>query len=154
VNDLPVVLDWIALACLLAGALLCLTAGAGLVRFPDVLSRMHAGTKPQVFGVVLIMVGAAIRLSGSPVVWMVLLVAVFQLLTAPLSAHMVSRIAYRRRHVRRDQLLVDEIGFEGFGQPIGPDEPEGDAPADAEPARTTAEGPGEGPPVRPGDQDS
>ena len=46
--DLPVVLDVVALACLLAGALLCLTAGLGLVRFPDVLSRMHAGTKPQV----------------------------------------------------------------------------------------------------------
>src|SRR3712207_8409402 len=40
--------DVIAFACLLAGAVLCLTAGLGLVRFPDVLSRMHAGTKPQV----------------------------------------------------------------------------------------------------------
>ncbi len=40
---------------------------------------------------------------------MLLLVAVFQLLTAPVSAHMISRVAYRRRHVRRDLLLVDEL---------------------------------------------
>ena len=101
--------DVVAAACLLAGAFLCLTAGLGLVRFPDVLTRMHAGTKPQVLGVLLVMVGAAIRLHGWSATWMLLLVAVFQMLTAPVSAHMVSRVAYRRRHVRRDLLLVDEL---------------------------------------------
>jgi multicomponent Na+:H+ antiporter subunit G len=116
--------DVVALTCLLVGAFLCLTAGLGLVRFPDVLSRMHAGTKPQVLGVLLVMVGGAIRLQGWSNAWMLLLVAVFQMLTAPVSAHMISRVAYRRRHVRRDLLLVDELG--------GPDgEPGGDAPADA-----------------------
>ncbi len=122
------VADVVAIGCLLAGAFLCLTAGLGLVRFPDVLSRMHAGTKPQVLGVLLIMVGGAIRLSGSSVVWMLLLVAAFQLLTAPVSAHMISRVAYRRRHVRRDLLLVDELGA-GEGTPVY----QGDEPADAPP---------------------
>ncbi|MGY1772897.1 monovalent cation/H(+) antiporter subunit G [Blastococcus sp. SYSU D00813] len=104
------VVDVVAFGCLLAGAFLCLTAGLGLVRFPDVLSRMHAGTKPQVLGVLLVMVGAAIRLHGWSATWMLLLVAAFQLLTAPVSAHMISRVAYKRRHVRRDLLLVDEYG--------------------------------------------
>lgn len=101
--------DVVAVVLLLAGCFLCLTAGIGLVRFPDVLSRMHAGTKPQVLGVLLIMIGGAIRLQGWSATWMLLLVAAFQLLTAPLSAHMISRVAYRRRHVRRDLLLVDEL---------------------------------------------
>ena len=101
--------DVVAVSFLLTGALLCLTAGLGLVRFPDVLARMHAGTKPQVLGVLLVMVGGAIRLGGSSATWMLLLVAAFQLLTAPVSAHLVSRVAYRRRHVRRDLLLVDEL---------------------------------------------
>jgi multicomponent Na+:H+ antiporter subunit G len=39
---------------------------------------------------------------------------------------MISRVAYRRRHVRRDLLLVDELG----GPDSGPDD---DAPADAAP---------------------
>ena len=103
------VVDVLAFGCLLVGAFLCLTAGLGLVRFPDVLSRMHAGTKPQVLGVLLVMVGASIRLHGWSDTWMLLLVAVFQMLTAPVSAHMISRVAYRRRHVRRDLLLVDEM---------------------------------------------
>jgi multicomponent Na+:H+ antiporter subunit G len=129
VNDVDSVADVVAVACLLLGAFFCLTAGVGLVRFPDVLSRMHAGTKPQVVGVLLIMVGAAIRLTGSSVTWMLLLVAAFQLLTAPVSAHMVSRIAYRRRHVRRDRMLVDELG----GAPREePGAPRGDQPADAQ----------------------
>ena len=70
---------------------------------------MHAGTKPQVLGVLLVMAGGAIRLQGVAASWMLLLVAAFQLLTAPVSAHMISRVAYRRRHVRRDLLLVDEL---------------------------------------------
>ena len=118
--------DVVAVACLLTGAFLCLTAGLGLVRFPDVLSRMHAGTKPQVLGVLLVMVGAAIRLHGWSASWMLLLVAAFQLLTAPVSAHMISRVAYRRRHVRRDLLLVDELrDAEGAET-----EKRGDEPAD------------------------
>jgi multicomponent Na+:H+ antiporter subunit G len=115
--------DVVAVACLLAGAFLCLTAGVGLVRFPDVLSRMHAGTKPQVLGILLVMVGGAIRLQGLPAAWMLLLVAAFQLLTAPVSAHMISRVAYRRRHVRRDLLLVDELRDAETGDGHRGDEP-------------------------------
>src|SRR3712207_6051201 len=123
------VADAVALVCLIAGAFLCLTAGVGLVRFPDVLSRMHAGTKPQVLGTLLVMVGGAIRLYGLAAAWMLLLVAAFQLLTAPVSAHMISRVAYRRRHVRRDLLLVDELReAEGRDSVY-----RGDEPADAPP---------------------
>ena len=127
-NDVDSVADVVAMACLLLGAFLCLTAGLGLLRFPDVLSRMHAGTKPQVLGVLLVMVGGAIRLHGMAATWMLLLVALFQLVTAPVSAHMVSRIAYRRRHVRRDLLLVDELSG-GHGHP---GDPRGDEPADGD----------------------
>ena len=121
--------DVVAVVCLLAGAFLCFTAGMGLVRFPDVLSRMHAGTKPQVLGVLLVMVGGGIRLHGWSATWMLLLVAAFQLLTAPVSAHMISRVAYRRRHVRRDLLVVDELReAEGRDSVY-----QGDEPADAPP---------------------
>ena len=90
---------------------------------------MHAGTKPQVLGVLLVMVGGAIRLQGWSATWMLLLVAAFQLLTAPVSAHMISRVAYRRRHVRRDLLLVDELRT---GE-ARDDDYRGDEPADAPP---------------------
>lgn len=126
-SDVRTVGDVVAVVLLLAGSFLCLTAGLGLVRFPDVLTRMHSGTKPQVLGVLLIMIGGAIRLQGWSATWMLLLVAGFQLVTAPVSAHMISRVAYRRRHVRRDLLLVDELGGNGSGPPPH----RGDEPADA-----------------------
>jgi multicomponent Na+:H+ antiporter subunit G len=137
VIDPSSVSDVIAVVLLLAGSFLCLTAGLGLVRFPDVLARMHAGTKPQVLGVLLIMLGGAIRLQGWSATWMLLLVAAFQLLTAPVSAHMVSRVAYRRRHVRRDLLLVDELrtgdvpdgGYRGDEPADAPPEQPGRPPA-------------------------
>jgi multicomponent Na+:H+ antiporter subunit G len=128
-SELDSLRDVAAVVLLLGGAFLCLTAGLGLVRFPDVLTRMHAGTKPQVLGTLLIMIGGAIRLEGWSATWMLLLVAAFQLLTAPVSAHMISRVAYRRRHVRRDLLLVDEIGS---GESIDTVY-RGDEPADAPP---------------------
>ncbi|MGY2004363.1 monovalent cation/H(+) antiporter subunit G [Blastococcus sp. SYSU DS1024] len=137
-NGIETAGDVVAVVLVLLGAFLCLTAGLGLLRFPDVLARMHAGTKPQVLGVLLIMIGGAIRLQGWSATWMLLLVAVFQMLTAPVSAHMISRVAYRRRHVRRDLLLVDELHTERRPDRVY----RGDEPADAppeEPGRALAE---------------
>jgi multicomponent Na+:H+ antiporter subunit G len=120
------VVDVVAVALILAGSALALIAGLGLLRFPDVLSRLHAGTKPQVAGLLIILTGAVLRLAGEPVVWMLVLAGLLQLLTAPLSAHMVSRIAYRRRHLRRDLLVVDDAG-----PPLRRGPERGDEPADA-----------------------
>ncbi|TDD71346.1 monovalent cation/H(+) antiporter subunit G [Jiangella aurantiaca] len=101
--------DVVSAACLVTGCALSLIAAVGLIRFPDLLSRMHAGTKPQVFGLLLILVGIGLRLRDWSDVGMLLAVAMFQLLTAPVAAHMVGRAAYRRGAVRRDTLLVDEL---------------------------------------------
>ncbi|MBO3743044.1 monovalent cation/H(+) antiporter subunit G [Actinoplanes flavus] len=103
------VLDAVAGLCLLGGALLSLAAGVGLLRFPDLLSRMHAATKPQVLGLLLILSGAAIRLGTVVDITTLVLVGVFQLITAPVAAHMVGRAAYRAGLVRRELLLVDEL---------------------------------------------
>jgi multicomponent Na+:H+ antiporter subunit G len=102
-------LDVAAAVCLLAGALLSLAAGVALVRFPDLLSRMHAATKPQVLGLLLVLLGCGLRLRDTVDITTLLLVAVFQLGTAPVAAHMVGRAAYRDRQVREDLLLLDEL---------------------------------------------
>ncbi|MFI5937390.1 monovalent cation/H(+) antiporter subunit G [Actinoplanes sp. NPDC051494] len=102
-------LDVAAAVCLLAGALLSLAAGVALVRFPDLLSRMHAATKPQVLGLLLVLLGCGLRLRDTVDITTLLLVAVFQLGTAPVAAHMVGRAGYRARQVRHDLLLLDEL---------------------------------------------
>jgi multicomponent Na+:H+ antiporter subunit G len=103
------VADVLAAACLLGGALLAFAAGVGVVRFPDLLARMHSATKPQVLGLVLVLIGLALRLRSGPALWMLLLVAVFQMLTSPVAAHMVGRAGYRTGKVRHELLVVDEL---------------------------------------------
>jgi multicomponent Na+:H+ antiporter subunit G len=103
------VLDVIAWACLVLGALLSLSAGVALIRFPDLLSRMHAATKPQVLGLLLVLIGCALRLREAVDITTLLLVAVFSMATAPVAAHMIGRAAYRAGQARADLLVVDEL---------------------------------------------
>ena len=49
------VIDVAILVLILLGAVLCLSAAVGLLRFRDVPSRLHAATKPQVLGLILIL---------------------------------------------------------------------------------------------------
>ncbi|HEX6577414.1 MAG TPA: monovalent cation/H(+) antiporter subunit G [Jiangellaceae bacterium] len=95
--------------CLVAGALLGLAAAIGLVRFPDLLSRMHAATKPQVLGLLLVVTGVGLRLRDPGAAGLLMLVAALQLLTTPVAAHIVGRAAYRTRQVREDLLTTDEL---------------------------------------------
>lgn len=103
------VADWLGAACLLAGALLSLAAGIGVLRFPDVLDRMHAATKPQVLGVLLLLLGLALRLRTPTDLGMIALVGVFQLATAPVAAQMIGRAAYRSGRVNHALLDTDEL---------------------------------------------
>lgn len=103
------VLDVLAGVLVLAGSVFALTAAIGVVRFPDTLSRMHAATKPQVLGLLLVLAGAAIRLRGHPDVGMVILTGLFTVITAPVVANRVGQLAYREQAFRDDLLLRDEI---------------------------------------------
>ncbi|MET8083258.1 monovalent cation/H(+) antiporter subunit G [Micromonospora sp. NPDC005197] len=101
--------DWLGAACLVTGALLALSAAIGVLRFPDALSRMHAATKPQVLGVLLLLLGITLRLRSAADVGTILLVAVFQLATAPVAAQMIGRAAYRSGRFDRGLLDADEL---------------------------------------------
>lgn len=93
------VADLLGLVCLLLGALLCVAAGIGLLRFPDLLTRMHAGTKPQVLGLLFVLLALALRIRTVPDALVLLLVGFFQLLTIPAGAHMVGRAGFRTGQV-------------------------------------------------------
>jgi multicomponent Na+:H+ antiporter subunit G len=103
------VLDLLGAACVLVGAFLCLAAALGLLRFPDVLSRMHAATKPQTLGLILVAAGVELSLRSWAAFGTVLLIAILQLTTAPVAAHLVARTVYRSNQVRRDLLVRDDL---------------------------------------------
>jgi multicomponent Na+:H+ antiporter subunit G len=116
------IMDIAGAVLLLIGALLCLTAAIGLLRLPDVLSRMHAATKPQTLGLLCVLLGLGLTLRQPAVVGLLVLVGGLQLMTAPVAAHMVARTAYRTRQLDDDLIVVDELsedlskaGFELIG---------------------------------------
>ena len=102
-------LEILAAVLLIAGSALTFIAAVGIARFPDLLSRMHAATKPQVLGLMLMMGGLAVSLASSQVTWKLTLVVAFQLITAPVSAHMVGRAGYRTHKVDPEHLATDEL---------------------------------------------
>jgi len=80
---------------ILGGAVWSLVAGIGLLRLPDVLTRMHAATKPQVLGLLMMLLGVALRLRTADDITTLILVGLFQTWTVPVAAHMVARAARR-----------------------------------------------------------
>ncbi|RMI34470.1 monovalent cation/H(+) antiporter subunit G [Nocardia stercoris] len=99
---------FLAATLLLVGSFLSLTASLGLVRFPDTLSRMHAATKPQVVGLILVLLGASVLLRGHRDVWMLVLTGLFTLATAPAIAHLIGRTAYREERRNEGLMLYHE----------------------------------------------
>ncbi|PWJ55728.1 multisubunit sodium/proton antiporter, MrpG subunit [Quadrisphaera granulorum] len=137
------VADWISAVFLLSGSLLALAAGIGMLRFPDLWTRMHAGTKPQVLGLLLVLAGVAVQLApDAGAVVALLFVGLFQLVTAPVASHLLARAGHRSGVVPRDHLVQDDLRvFElecAAGEHPRPSGSPASAPAD-EPAARPAE---------------
>ncbi len=106
---LETVLDALSLVCLIAAAGFSVAAGIGLLRFPDVLSRLHAATKPQIFGLLLVIAAISLHERSWLTLATLLPVFVFQALTSPVAAHMVGRAAYRTGQLDDESLVIDEL---------------------------------------------
>lgn len=115
------VVDVLAAACFLGGASFVLLAAIGVLRFTDVVTRMHAGTKPQVLGLMMTLLGLALTLRDAAVLGILVLAILFQLLTTPVASHMIGRAAFRSGQVPTDDLVVDELSglLDGDGRPQG-----------------------------------
>lgn len=103
------ILDVISCVLLVLSALLSIAAAVGLLRFPDFLSRLHAGAKPQVLGLALAAVAIALQAPVFGVVTSLLLIVLFQMATTPVGTHMVGRAGYRTKHLRRSMLFRDQL---------------------------------------------
>ncbi len=93
---------------LIAGGVFAAIAGIGLLRFPDVLMRMHASTKAGTLGVGLSVVSVAIHFSDDHVTTKAVLIVLFILLTAPVAAHLIGRAAYRTKIQLWEKTLIDD----------------------------------------------
>ncbi len=88
-------IEWVIGAFLLLGGFFALVAGLGVLRLPDVFTRMHASTKAGTLGSSFILVGAAFHFGALTITAKVTLTILFILLTAPIAGHMIGRAAQR-----------------------------------------------------------
>lgn len=99
-------------ALLLMGAAFILISAIGIVRYPCLLSRQHIATKPQVFSLILFLLGVMVLVRDTAMTFTLLIVIVFQLISSPISAHMLARAGYRSGRVKRDTLMIDELNID------------------------------------------
>ncbi|MBL8251470.1 MAG: Na+/H+ antiporter subunit G [Candidatus Competibacter sp.] len=80
---------------ILAGALFTFIGSLGLARLPDFYTRLHAPTKATTLGVGSLLIASAVYFSarGEGVSLHEVLVTLFLFITAPVSAHLLSKAA-------------------------------------------------------------
>ena len=98
-----------ALVILTLGAGFMLIACLGLVRLPDMLTRMQAATKASTLGTGLIMMGAALYFADLGVSARVLAMLLFIFMTVPVAAHKLARAAYMLGVPLWKGTVVDEL---------------------------------------------
>lgn len=106
-------------ALLFLAAALALLSAVGLMRFRSVYARSHPITKAITLGVVAVCIAAAVQVDDPSDTAKLLLVAGFQVLTAPISAHLVARAAYRSGSAGSGHMRVDEMQGVEFQQERG-----------------------------------
>ena len=79
----------------IVGSLFALLAAAGVLRMPDVFTRMQASTKASTLGLGCLLFGAALQLGDLASVIRLVSIGAFLLLTTPVSAHVIARASYR-----------------------------------------------------------
>lgn len=106
------ILQYLAAVMVLAGAAFSLLAAAGILRFPDLYTRMHAASKAGVVGAGLIMLAIAVVSGDGAVILRALIGIGFLLLTTPVSAHLLAKAAYFSGYRPVNTTSINEIGSE------------------------------------------
>jgi len=102
-------IDFLCGLFILIGSLFVFVAGLGMLRMPDLLMRMHAGTKSGTLGVGLILLANAISFATVSAVTKAIIAILFLFITIPIGAHMLGRAAYFIRIPLWDKTVIDEL---------------------------------------------
>lgn len=94
---------------LLSGALFSLIAAIGIVRLPDLYSRMHAASKAGTVGSGLLLLAVGIHSQDMSILARALAGFVFFVLTAPISAHLLARAAHKAGYRLTPPSVRDEL---------------------------------------------
>jgi len=114
-TTIETIVQWIIILFLVLGTFFILSASIGILRFPDVYTRLHASTKAATLGIATIMIAAFLFLyiEHDIVSGKLILGIIFILLTAPISGHMLGRAAH---HIGIKPWSKDENSRDAFAE--------------------------------------
>jgi multicomponent Na+:H+ antiporter subunit G len=101
-------IEWLSSGLFIAGATLGLLAGVGVLRMPDVFTRMQASTKASTLGLGCLLVAVALRNPELSLVLRAASIAAFMLMTTAVGAHVIARAAARSGAPMWKGTIVDE----------------------------------------------
>jgi multicomponent Na+:H+ antiporter subunit G len=101
-------IEWLSNGLFITGATLALLAGIGVLRMPDVFTRMQASTKASTLGLGCLLAGVALRNPELSFVVRAASIAAFMLMTTAVAAHVIARAAARSGAPLWEGTIVDE----------------------------------------------
>lgn len=104
-----------AIVAILIGTAFSIIGIIGFIRLPDIYTRLHATGKVGVYGVVLLLVAAALQ---TPLAWgKAIILIILMMVSGPVAAHAIASAA-TRIGVAMDNPVVDELHLEGINPEI------------------------------------
>ncbi len=93
----------------IGGTLFIAISALGLLRFPDIYTRMHAAAKAASLGLGMLLIAAAVASGELEAIIKSILTILFVFMTAPVASHLMSRAAYRSNVPSWGDNVVDEL---------------------------------------------
>jgi multicomponent Na+:H+ antiporter subunit G len=105
-SDIVTALLWVV------GSSFAFVAAVGLVRMPDVFTRMQASTKASTLGLGCLLFGSALQLADFSSIIRLVSIGAFIFLTTPVSAHVIARASYKAGVRLWEGTVLDERRLE------------------------------------------
>ncbi len=101
--------QYITLICIWIGIAFIGIAAVGIIRMPDVYTRMSAVTKAVALGVGFILIGVVFHFNDTTVLVKATVIFVFLVFSLSVSAHVIGLAAYEDRTPMTDKTFLDEL---------------------------------------------
>lgn len=91
-----ILVDIVSWLCLGAGGIFCVIGTIGLIRMPEVYTRMHAASVVDTLGAGLILAGLILQAGFTLVTAKLLMIGLLLLFTSPTATHALAKAAFAR----------------------------------------------------------
>lgn len=99
------------------GAAFIALAAVGLLRMPDLYSRLHAASKASALGIACLAIALVIQFEDPELGVRAVAFGLFLFITAPISAHLIARAAFVTGTPIADAYVVDETRADSSADP-------------------------------------